>query len=237
MEDGTGGKLRRAACLLIFNSWLLFAYLHRCGGLLNLQVGVAGGGVAPVQLQAAVTVLKISLETERAGWRQTVSASLADSGRVSGVGGSQDPPPRVFSCPSKRDLTSIRRISVSFLSGMMRGTIPSAGTGSSISSPIISSGGEGETVDMLDVCAPPSTISSTSTSTPHTCGLCCITDTRTGFCWSSSDSGCSLYVDIFSWKRRENRFTTHLVSTKRQYRVPNWRSADEFSLGWKTNHT
>lgn len=68
MEDGTGGKLRFAACLLLLNSSLLFAYLHRCGGLLNLQVGVAGGGVAPVQLQAAVTVLKIRLETEGAGW-------------------------------------------------------------------------------------------------------------------------------------------------------------------------
>lgn len=42
-------------------------YLHRCGGLLDLQVRVAGGGVAPGQLQAAVAVLKISLSTANRG--------------------------------------------------------------------------------------------------------------------------------------------------------------------------
>lgn len=100
-------------------------------------------------------------------------------------------------------LTSIVSVSVSFMSWMFRGITPSAGTGKSISSSTMSFGG-GRTVpekpDMFDrwgtIC--------TNSSFSQLHGLCfrCITDTWTVSCWSSSDSGWSLYVDIFSYKTK-----------------------------------
>lgn len=100
----------------------------------------------------------------------------------------------------KSSLTSIVSISVLFLIGKSRYISPSAGMGNSISSASV---GEGRT-DEFDVWAPSSTISCTFQFQGFC--ICCITDTWTDFCWSSNDNCLLSYVDIFSYKSRENRW-------------------------------
>lgn len=126
-------------------------------------------------------------------------------------------------------LTSIVSASVSFMSWMFRGITPSAGTGKSISSGTVSFGGRLPAPEELDVFDRRAT-SWNSSSVPQLRGrcFCCITDTWTVFCWSSSDGGWSSYVDIFSYATET---TGDVLSPLRRTQI--YRHLHGFSLPWR----